>query len=90
MLRRGMKPTLKSTTARQIIQDFPGVSKSALAAKLFDLYPTLYKDKEEARSFIRTVTGANGKNSAADITEYSLPESKAKERSFYRIERNNI
>lgn len=51
---------LKSTKAEEISQRYPKTGNSPLAELLFTENPVLYKDKEEARLFIRTARGAKG------------------------------
>lgn len=56
-----MSKTLKRTKAEEIDQRFPKTGNSPLADILFTENPILYKDKEEARYYIRQVRGATGK-----------------------------
>lgn len=50
----------KRIKAEEIALEFPKTGNSPLADKLFKENPLLYKDKEEARLFIRSVRGAQG------------------------------
>lgn len=52
---------LKIDKAREIVNKFPNTPKASLAELLLKENPLLYKSKEEARSLIRSATGANGK-----------------------------
>lgn len=52
---------LKLDRAREIVTKFPGVSKKELGKLLVKAHPKLYGTAEEARTYVRTATGANGK-----------------------------
>lgn len=92
------KPTNKNKLAREAINQFPKLSKNALAEYLADSYPALFKDKEAARSIIRTLTGANGTEHRKYVKNpvkkepYKLPPSKCKTREFIKlpVSSNNI
>jgi predicted phosphodiesterase len=60
------KKSTKNQKAQEIVSRFPNTGNSALADLLFSANPVLYKDKEEARTFIRFVRGAQGKLSRAE------------------------
>lgn len=49
----------KAEKARKLIEKFPNLSKHKLAELLLKENPFLFKDKEDARSAVRNVTGAN-------------------------------
>lgn len=89
------KPTNKNVILRELLEQFPKVSKSAIARKAVDLYPTLF-DFENARTMIRSITGASGvrqKTHTRNIIKHEgpeLPPSRASERKFFRVERKNI
>ena len=92
------KPTSKNKLAREAINQFPELSKNALAEYLSDSYPALFKDKEAARSIIRNITGSNGEFNRKNIKNpiekqpYKLPPSKYKTREFVKlpVSSNNI
>ena len=86
--------TNKNTIIRQLLKDFPNNSKRSIAAKAAHDYPMLFT-VESARFILRSITGSAGdyhkkimKNQVKH--EPQLPESKAKEREFYKVERKNI
>lgn len=86
-MKGGSKPTNKNLILRELIAQFPKISKSALARKAVDMYPTLF-DVENARTMIRALTNAAGKNNAAGPVHYEAPElpaSRASERKFFRV-----
>ena len=90
----------KTELAAQYVAKFPSISKSSIAAKLFNDYPTIYKDQEDARSFVRNATGSL--TSTRDGKRYSytnkithtpdLPPSISKQRVFVDlpVSSNNI
>lgn len=91
----GSKPTNKNTIIRQLIAKFPGITKTDLARKAMHDHPLIFDDLEATRSIVRYVTGTCGSSNNArqrlgGTEQYTLPESRAKERQFYRIERKNI
>lgn len=49
----------KADRAREIVEKFPTLSKTELGRRLHKDYPKLFKSPEDARKFIRGVTGAN-------------------------------
>jgi predicted phosphodiesterase len=53
--------SLKSTKAKEIALRYPNTGNAPLADLLFKENPVLYKDKEDARQFIRAVRGSKGK-----------------------------
>lgn len=55
------KKSLKSIRAEEITTRFPNTGNTALADLLFSENPLLYRDKEDARFFIRSARGAAGK-----------------------------
>jgi hypothetical protein len=90
----------KTELAAQYVAKFPSISKSSIAAKLFNDFPTIYKDQEDARTFIRNATGSL--SSSRDGKKYSytnkithtpdLPPSLSKQRVFVDlpVSSNNI
>lgn len=52
--------SVKRAKAEEIAARFPKTGNSPLAAILFEENPILYKDKEEAREFLRRVRGSHG------------------------------
>ncbi len=91
------KPSNKNAIIRDLLAQFPKVSKRGLAEKAANDYPTIFT-VEQARVMIRYITGANGGvsrnvNQQGGIVkkeEFKLPPSKARERQFVRINENNI
>jgi predicted phosphodiesterase len=57
-----MTQTLKITTtiAKDALLKFPNAAKNTLAKKIYEENPTVYKDKEHARSVLRLLTGNCG------------------------------
>lgn len=89
----GSKPTNKSKLIRELIRKFPGYTKTDLARIAIEKYPLIFDDVERTRAIIRYVTDSIGESNRKrnkQFEEYTLPESRAKERQFYRIERKNI
>ena len=87
----------KTELAAQYVKKFPSISKSSIAAKLFNDHPALYKDQEDARTFVRNATNSLGalhrKYNPRDITHTpDLPPSLRKDRVFVDlpISSNNI
>lgn len=87
----------KTELAAQYVKKFPSISKSSIAAKLFNDHPAIYKDQEDARSFVRNATNSFGalhrKYNPRDITHTpDLPPSLKKDRVFVDlpISSNNI
>jgi predicted phosphodiesterase len=62
------KPTPSNDQAREYIGRFAGSPKQAVARALHRDFPELYPTVEVARSAVRTVTGANGKNNITNRT----------------------
>jgi len=90
---KGNNPTNKSKVIRELIRKFPGYTKTDLARIAIEKYPLIFDDIENTRAIVRYVTDTIGKSNRArnkEVEQYTLPESRAKERAFYRIERNNI
>ena len=91
------KPSNKNAIIRDLLAQFPKVSKKGLAEKAAYDYPTIFT-VEQARDIIRYITGSKGVNNRSKVQqgglikkeEFKLPSSKAKERQFVRIEENNI
>jgi predicted phosphodiesterase len=90
----------KTELAAQYVKKFPSISKSSIAAKLFNDHPAIYKDQEDARTFVRNATGSLGttKNGKKVLQENiivhtpDLPPSISKQRIFVDlpISSNNI
>ena len=87
----------KTELAAQYVKKFPSISKSSIAAKLFNDHPHLYKDQESARTFVRNATNSFGelhrKYNPRDIVHTpDLPPSLSKQRIFVDlpISSNNI
>lgn len=60
----------KSELARQIVKKHPGLSKKELGRRLKKNYPTVFKDDDDGRRFVRAVTSSMGKNRALQATNY--------------------
>ena len=89
----GKQPTNKSKLIRELIRKFPGYTKTDLARIAIEKYPLVFDDVENTRAVVRYVTDTIGEPNRArnkQVEQYLLPESRAKERQFYRIERKNI
>lgn len=56
----GSKNTIKGKIVLEYLERFPKTSKNTLSELIFKQNKTLFKDKEEARGFIRYHTGAMG------------------------------
>jgi predicted phosphodiesterase len=90
----------KTELAVEYVLKFPSISKSSIAVKLFDDYPTLFKNPEDARTFVRRATGSsfatykgkkyNFKDKVAHTPD--LPPSIKKDRFFIDlpVSSNNI
>ena len=91
------KPTNKNVIIRDLLAQFPKVSKKGLAEKAAHDYPMIFTI-EQARSIIRNVTNANGErhrsfNKVGGVVQreaFKLPTSKCSERKFVRINENHI
>jgi len=59
----------KAQKARDIIERFPRASKAELGRKLFAENPIHFKGVEDARNYIRKVTGATGAKAAVNYTQ---------------------
>lgn len=71
------KETPRSKLTRDYIRKFGGkTSKNALAKLLFEKYPKFFKNKEDARSVIRQLTGNSGNRFREEIKpiEWGIPE----------------
>jgi len=66
----------KAQKARDIIERFPHLSKHKLAELLLKENSLLFKDKEDARNFVRHVTGSAGKIMVKQTDKYKgvLPQ----------------
>lgn len=68
MNRKEFIETSRNQLARDIIEKFPNTPKLGLAKILFKLHPMRFKDVEDARGVVRTVTGTHGKAKNAILT----------------------
>lgn len=59
----------KAEKAREIIKKFPTLSKKHLGELLHKQNPIIFKDAEDGRSSIRTVTGSSGKKSKKEYIQ---------------------
>jgi predicted phosphodiesterase len=85
----------KIQLAADYVLKFPSISKSSIAAKLFNDYEAIYSSQEEARTYVRRVTGANGEYSNRKVSvphTPDLPPSKCSSRKFVDlpVSSNNI
>lgn len=92
-----MANTQKQTLAKEYILKYPSIAKSTIALKLFEDYPAIFRDKEDARIFIRRATGANGafslkKEKQIKFQNPELPPSQSAKRKFVDLPKiaNNI
>lgn len=85
----------KQQLAAEYVAKFPSISKSSIAAKLYNDYSHIFSSQEDARSIVRYVTGAKGKQNSIKYTIVhtpDLPPSKIKHRHFVDlpVSSNNI
>lgn len=88
----------KAEKARDIIKRYPYSSKKELGKLLYTENPILFKDPEDARSSVRSVTGANQKNSGGgktiQSTDYkgplSIPKGEKNEYSPYILKGKRV
>lgn len=85
----------KNQLAADYVLKFPSISKSSIAAKLFNDYPAVFDSQEDARTIVRRVTGATGKWSSKKVSvphTPDLPPSKCSARKFVDlpVSSNNI
>lgn len=64
-----IKKSLKREKAEEFNLRYPKTGNNPLAELLFEQNPVLYKDKEEARKFLRTIRGSAGKKDRAQAVE---------------------
>ena len=82
-----MANTQKQALVKEYILRFPAIAKSTIALKLYEDYPAVFRDKEDARLFVRRMTGANGnyainKNKQVKFEMPKLPPSQSAKRKF--------
>ncbi|MEK0422333.1 MAG: Verrucomicrobia phage [Bacteroidota bacterium] len=85
----------KQQLAAEYVAKFPSISKSSIAAKLYNDHSHLFNNVEDARTFIRYVSGSMGKfkSQKYKITHTpDLPPTKIKARQFVDlpVSSNNI
>lgn len=84
----------KSKIVRDYVERFSELSKNAVAKKIHFDNPLIFKDSEEARSFVRYITGSRGEGDKKYATHkgYCIPKSKAKKTTPYNLpaQYNNI
>ncbi len=76
---------IKNQLAIEYLYKFPSISKSSIAAKLYNDQSHVFPSVEDARSAIRRVTGANGDFSSKKVNiphTPELPPSTMKNREF--------
>ncbi len=76
---------VKNQLAVEYLSKFPSISKSSIAAKLYNDHSHIFVNSEDARMTIRRVTGANGEFSSKKINILhtpDLPPSIMKNREF--------
>ena len=86
---------IKDQLALEYISKFPSISKSSIAAKLYNDHPHVFGDVEDARTKIRRLTGASGVGSSRKINiphTPDLPPTRMTNREFVDlpISSNNI
>lgn len=86
---------IKDQLALEYISKFPSISKSSIAAKLYNDHPHVFGDVEDARTKIRRLTGASGVGSSRKINiphTPDLPPTRMTNREFIDlpISSNNI
>lgn len=86
---------IKDQLALEYISKFPSISKSSIAAKLYNDHPHVFEDVEDARTKIRRLTGASGVGSSRKINiphTPDLPPTRMTNREFIDlpISSNNI
>jgi hypothetical protein len=85
----------KAEKARQIVKEFPHTSKKELGKILHQRNPILFKDAEDARYTIRTVTGAAKGNDRVTQTKaykgpLSIPRGEINDFSPYVVKGSNV
>lgn len=70
------KLTVVGETAIEYLKKFPSSSKSSIARKLFSDYPQIFHSIDNARSAIRSYTGAIGKSRMKTRVDYKTPFAK--------------
>lgn len=91
------KEALTTTVAREYVAKFPNTPKMSIARKLYKENEKLYTDLEHARTMIRKVTGASGKQQRKESTnksqfkplghqgDFKLPESYAEPKLPFKL-----
>lgn len=82
-----MSNTQKQSLAREYVLKFPAIAKGAIALKLYEDYPAVFRDKEDARMNIRRAVGSNGpyslrKEKQVKYEMPQLPPSQSAKRKF--------
>lgn len=85
----------KSGRAREIVAEFPHTSKKELGKILYDRYPLEFDHAEDARKFVRAVTGAIGKDWKVIKTDkyigpLSIPPGQMNDFSHYKVNGSRI
>ncbi len=65
---------IKNQLAIEYVSKFPSISKSSIAAKLYNDQSHVFSSVEDARSIIRRVTGASGEFSSKKVNILHTPE----------------
>jgi predicted phosphodiesterase len=60
---------MKADKARKLIERFPNLSKKKLGELLYKDNPLLFKDAEDGRRMVRSVTGTGGKGDRSKLTD---------------------
>lgn len=86
---------IKDQLALEYISKFPSISKSSIAAKLYNDHSHVFTNVEDARTKIRRLTGAGGQESSKKINithTPDLPPSRMSNREFVDlpVSSNNI
>jgi predicted phosphodiesterase len=84
----------KAQIARDYVERFSELSKRAVSVKIHLDNPLIFKDAEDARTYVRYITGSQGESHRKKATHkgYCIPKSKAKKSAPYNLpqEFNNI
>lgn len=76
---------IKNQLGIEYLSKFPSISKSSIAAKLYNDYSHVFSNVEDARTIIRRMSGANGEFSSKKVNiphTPELPPSTMKNREF--------
>lgn len=93
------KKTIKAEVVIELLKQFPNAYSKPLARMLFEKYPQLYKDVEDARTMIRYYRGSAGQEKREKIAikefvkeeynPYGIPNSDAEDYPDYHLPKHN-